>query len=948
MFIKKRLMQAFCLSLWLLGSYSYAQGISLSLNKSVVATGDFLEGSVVVNDEKINATQADVYLAVQVPDGSLYYLHGFGLEFLNRKNRIVPLITGWTIQSLSKTTLFKFKVPNKLPSGTYKWYLTLAKTGSDVAQPANWIANVSAAFVLKRGEEDRFVLDGMAPSESYDGALEKSEGATTASGGTGSGAATAPTSKPKPTAPVSAEPAPAPPMVAKTADDVVAADFIEEGEADSGSSCCDDDFDDDLLIEPMPPILSPPFPDEDVIPVSGTLTAGDIDDNLNFAAFQRYLNTQRKMSVLPFVDLSDRVTLHIVDDNGKGVSNALVRISNQIDAVPRVDTYAGADGRFYLFPKFDGLNASSLELQLAPPEEELGSPNSVFSTILDLNQLDKDRRVTVTMPNTVATLPYSLDMMFVIDTTGSMGDELRYLVTELRDIISTVQARHQQIRMRFGLVVYRDQGDAYVVRNLDFTDSLNDMQIQLSEQQARGGGDYPEAMEQALATALKAKWREGNIARLVFLVADAPPHDKNLEAMLDQVRIARQMGLRIYPLAASGVGDKAEFMMRQAGVLTQGRYLFLTDDSGVGFSHQEPSVSCYVVTQLDKLLSRVISGELAGKRVEPSKNDIIRAVGNYQAGICEAGNVKPPEPSEKTAQVESIDIQILESFPVRVRVVAQGYFRNGCEKIEQVTSVRKGNTFTVKIITISEEEFCTDVIVPFEETIKLDVDGLKAGTYTVDVNGVTDTFKLEVDNELVTKKAQVENIRIQIMESFPVQVHVIANGYLADSCEKIERVGTVRHDNAFTVTINTHSVGDRCEEAEQPFEKVIPLEVNGLKAGTYTVHVNGVTDRFTLDSDNVAKPIIPDWLTTLIDELSTEPVANPPAQISQYTYNGATVYYLPAKCCDIMSDLYDVNGKVLCNPDGGLTGAGDGQCTDFHDTRKDKVIIWQDNRKREL
>jgi hypothetical protein len=148
------------------------------------------------------------------------------------------------------------------------------------------------------------------------------------------------------------------------------------------------------------------------------------------------------------------------------------------------------------------------------------------------------------------------------------------------------------------------------------------------------------------------------------------------------------------------------------------------------------------------------------------------------------------------------------------------------------------------------------------------------------------------------------------------------------------------------VEITTQSVGERCEEVEQPFEKVIPLEVKGLKAGTYTVHVNGVTDRFTLENDNVAKPSLPDWLTALIDELSAEPVASPPAQILQYTYNGATVYYLSPRCCDIMSDLYDVNGKILCHPDGGLTGAGDGQCTDFQDTKKDEVIIWQDDRER--
>ena len=89
---------------------------------------------------------------------------------------------------------------------------------------------------------------------------------------------------------------------------------------------------------------------------------------------------------------------------------------------------------------------------------------------------------------------------------------------------------------------------------------------------------------------------------------------------------------------------------------------------------------------------------------------------------------------------------------------------------------------------------------------------------------------------------------------------------------------------------------------------------------------------------------IPAWLKVLIDELKAESVANPPAQIIQYTYNGATVYYLPPKCCDIMSVLYDVEGNVLCSPDGGLTGEGDGRCPDFAETATEEVVIWRDDR----
>jgi len=68
--------------------------------------------------------------------------------------------------------------------------------------------------------------------------------------------------------------------------------------------------------------------------------------------------------------------------------------------------------------------------------------------------------------------------------------------------------------------------------------------------------------------------------------------------------------------------------------VTGGRYLFLTDDSGVGYGHAEPTVACYQVTALSKLVSRVLRSELTGKRIEPAPNDIIREVGSYRRGRC--------------------------------------------------------------------------------------------------------------------------------------------------------------------------------------------------------------------------------------------------------------------------------------------------------------------------
>ena len=89
----------------------------------------------------------------------------------------------------------------------------------------------------------------------------------------------------------------------------------------------------------------------------------------------------------------------------------------------------------------------------------------------------------------------------------------------------------------------------------------------------------------------------------------------------------------------------------------------------------------------------------------------------------------------------------------------------------------------------------------------------------------------------------------------------------------------------------------------------------------------------------------PSWLTALIARLESEPVANPPATIGRYDYKGQVVFFLPQRCCDQMSVLYGLDGSVICHPDGGITGKGDGRCSDFFAQRRDERLVWRDSRK---
>ena len=118
-----------------------------------------------------------------------------------------------------------------------------------------------------------------------------------------------------------------------------------------------------------------------------------------------------------------------------------------------------------------------------------------------------------------------LDLMFMIDTTGSMGDELEYLKIELGDVIKRV-ANETGVEINTSVNFYRDSEDEYVVRDFEFMGDVDKVTEILSEQHASGGGDEPEAVHKALQNAINEhQWNDDSTIKLMFLVLDAPPHD---------------------------------------------------------------------------------------------------------------------------------------------------------------------------------------------------------------------------------------------------------------------------------------------------------------------------------------------------------------------------------------------------------------------------------------
>lgn len=207
-------------------------------------------------------------------------------------------------------------------------------------------------------------------------------------------------------------------------------------------------------------------------------------------------------------------------------------------------------------------------------------------------------------------MPNAVDIAFVVDATGSMGDEIRYLQSELGDIISATAAKYKETNLRLGAVFYRDHGDEYLTRELDFQNDPSILVDFIRRQSAGGGGDFPEAVEDALEVALtKLHWSNHARTKILFLVLDAPPHDAAKEKMKTLIRQAAANGIRIVPIVCSGINKSTEYLMRCASLATNGSYIFLTDDSGVGNPHIKPTTDEFKVELLNELLVRLI-GEM--------------------------------------------------------------------------------------------------------------------------------------------------------------------------------------------------------------------------------------------------------------------------------------------------------------------------------------------------
>jgi Mg-chelatase subunit ChlD len=177
----------------------------------------------------------------------------------------------------------------------------------------------------------------------------------------------------------------------------------------------------------------------------------------------------------------------------------------------------------------------------------------------------------------------TVEVAFVLDTTGSMGGLIEGAKRKIWSIATAIVDSNPDADIRMGLVAYRDIGDDYVTRTFDLTTDIQDLYARLLELRARGGGDWPESVNEALDVAVnKLQWTEGSDARrIVFLVGDAPPHmdyaqDTKYPTTL---AVAKQKGIIVNAVLAGDARD-TERVWRDIAQNGNGRFIAIPQGAG--------------------------------------------------------------------------------------------------------------------------------------------------------------------------------------------------------------------------------------------------------------------------------------------------------------------------------------------------------------------------------
>jgi hypothetical protein len=337
---------------------------------------------------------------------------------------------------------------------------------------------------------------------------------------------------------------------------------------------------------------------EKTLPVSQTklLTAGEVNDFKKWKMWADYAESDFKAKSQRWgLYATDRFSVQLQNNNYRAITGETLYLLNKVNGDTIWTAVSDNTGKAELWNGFS--NATKLnDLVIKINGEATGYPAIGFAQGIN--------RITL---NRACTVSNKVEIAFVVDATGSMQDEINYLKAELDDILNNTAKKDASLDLHTAAVFYRDHGDEYLTRIQPFTAGISQTTDFIRNQNANGGGDYPEALKEALTDATeKLTWSADARAKIIFLLMDAPPHDSDKDAMAKLIRNAAAKGIRIVPVACSGTDKATEFIMRSIALATNGTYLFLTDDSGIGNKHIKPTTDEFKVELLNDLMQRII------------------------------------------------------------------------------------------------------------------------------------------------------------------------------------------------------------------------------------------------------------------------------------------------------------------------------------------------------
>lgn len=333
--------------------------------------------------------------------------------------------------------------------------------------------------------------------------------------------------------------------------------------------------------------------------------SGEWDDNANYREFMKYLATEPTSRAF---DVKNRRFIRVSDVDGMPVPNCRVTVHGDGRDVELTTT---SNGRALFFPHAEGLDGGALTAKATCA----GTGEVAFNVSDDDGVVD----LKVDGQRTVAD-ERVVDIVFVLDTTGSMSEEIEALSSTIQRVAEMLEK--EKVTGRFGLVEYKDRTDPFITRTTPMTKDVKRFLERVKEVRASGGGDMPEDVNEGVRTAVEdLAWSSTSVAKLMFVIGDAPPHldYQDSTAYSTTTKNASHRGIVIHTVAASGMDDLGQSVFRQMAQYTGGSAMFVLR-GGAGAASVgggDPKSSCggtqesYKSGELHKLITNKVYGALS-------------------------------------------------------------------------------------------------------------------------------------------------------------------------------------------------------------------------------------------------------------------------------------------------------------------------------------------------